>query len=69
MATEPTEAIRALRRQLAVTAALGHAMSHAPNAEFVKVKLEIDDDVDQDLDPTPKRMALELTRDDDGRGL
>jgi hypothetical protein len=64
MATDPAEAIRALRRQVTVAGALGQALSHDSNAEFVKVNLELDDEVDEELDPTPKRMALELTRDD-----
>ncbi|HEX6446614.1 MAG TPA: hypothetical protein VF053_16080 [Streptosporangiales bacterium] len=65
MATEPAEAIRALRRQLTVAGALGQALSHDAGAEIVKVRMELDDEVDEDLDPTPKRTALELSRDDD----
>jgi hypothetical protein len=67
MATDPTEAIRALRRQLAVTTALGHSLGDEPDAQIVKVKQDLDDDIDEDLDPTPKRKALELSHDDDGR--
>lgn len=67
MATDPAEALRSLRRQLAVTAALGRTLGHETDVEVVKVKQVLDDDVDEDLDPTPKRAALELTRDDDSR--
>ncbi|MBO0827274.1 MAG: hypothetical protein J2P24_05780 [Streptosporangiales bacterium] len=68
MATDPAEKLRALRRQLAVTAALGHTLGHATDLEVVKAE-QVHDDVDEQLDPSPKRMTLELTRDDDGRSL
>lgn len=67
MANDPAEALRALRRRLVVTAALGRALGAGRDVEVVKVEQVLDDDVDHDLDPTPKRAALELTRDDEGR--
>lgn len=70
MATNPAEALRALRRQLVVTAAVGFALGREPDAEIVKVRHEIDDDaLDEDLDPSPRRASLEFMRDDDGRSL
>lgn len=69
MPTDPAEALRALRRGLAVTGALGRTLDRETDVEgeVVKVKQVLDDDVDHDLDPTPKRTALELSRDDEGR--
>jgi hypothetical protein len=68
MTTEPNEAIRNLRRQITVAGALGQAFgNHVSDVEIVKVRQQLDDDIDEDLDPTPKRKALELSYADDGR--